>query len=69
MLGTPFYVMEFLEGRIFADIRMPEIKDYEERRQWCGASSSSTPGAVSDCLVFFFQLAVRHCCPCPTALL
>jgi hypothetical protein len=31
LLGTPFYVMEYLEGRIFTDVRMPEIKSREER--------------------------------------
>ncbi|KAK4700562.1 hypothetical protein P7C70_g5682, partial [Phenoliferia sp. Uapishka_3] len=31
VLGTPFYVMEYLEGRIFTDVRMPEIKTKEER--------------------------------------
>jgi aminoglycoside phosphotransferase (APT) family kinase protein len=33
VIGTPFYVMEYLEGRIFADIKTPEIKTYEEKRQ------------------------------------
>ncbi|KAM0753919.1 APH-domain-containing protein [Meredithblackwellia eburnea MCA 4105] len=31
VLGTPFYVMEYLEGRIFTDVRMPEIESKEER--------------------------------------
>ncbi|KAL8276121.1 hypothetical protein RQP46_011470 [Phenoliferia psychrophenolica] len=31
ILGTPFYLMEYLEGRIFTDVRMPEIKTKEER--------------------------------------
>lgn len=31
--GSAFYVMEFLKGRIFQDIRMPSL-DQEERRQW-----------------------------------
>lgn len=34
VIGTSFYVMEFLEGRIFTDVRIPEIKDKEERRKW-----------------------------------
>ncbi|KAJ2539386.1 hypothetical protein EV175_006352, partial [Coemansia sp. RSA 1933] len=25
VLGTPFYLMEFLEGRILADVRLPEV--------------------------------------------
>lgn len=33
VIGTPFYVMEFLKGRIFADVKMLELP-YEERRQW-----------------------------------
>lgn len=32
VIGTPFYIMEFVEGRIFADIRMPELSTYEERK-------------------------------------
>ncbi|KAL8293031.1 hypothetical protein RQP46_000725 [Phenoliferia psychrophenolica] len=31
VLDTPFYVMEYIEGRIFTDVRMPEIKTKEER--------------------------------------
>ncbi|KAI5475452.1 hypothetical protein MNV49_001373 [Pseudohyphozyma bogoriensis] len=31
VLGTPFYVMEYLEGRIFTDVRMPQIESKEER--------------------------------------
>lgn len=34
VLGTPFYVMEYLEGRIFTDVRMPEISSKEERIEW-----------------------------------
>lgn len=34
ILGTPFYVMEYLEGRIFTDVRMPELKTKEERTAW-----------------------------------
>lgn len=33
VIGTPFYIMEFLEGRIFTDSRMPEIP-LETRREW-----------------------------------
>ena len=33
VIGTPFYVMEFLDGRIFTDARMPEV-DKETRREW-----------------------------------
>lgn len=36
VIGTPFYIMEFLEGRIFTDVRMPEVSP-ETRREWCVA--------------------------------
>lgn len=32
VIGTPFYVMEFLAGRIFEDCRMLKLP-YEERKQ------------------------------------
>ncbi|KAM0791663.1 hypothetical protein ACM66B_006099 [Microbotryomycetes sp. NB124-2] len=31
VLGTPFYVMQYIKGRIFTDVRMPEIATKEER--------------------------------------
>ncbi|KAG0063032.1 hypothetical protein BGZ92_006077, partial [Podila epicladia] len=31
VIGTPFYVMEFLEGRIFSDITLTKLP-FEERR-------------------------------------
>lgn len=34
VLGTPFYLMEFLEGRIFADFKMPQLEP-AERKAWC----------------------------------
>lgn len=34
VVGAAFYVMEFLKGRIFQDIRMREL-EYGERRGWC----------------------------------
>ena len=33
VIGTPFYIMEFLDGRIFTDPRMPEVPP-EARREW-----------------------------------
>ena len=33
VIGTPFYIMEFLDGRIFTDPRMPEVSP-ETRREW-----------------------------------
>jgi aminoglycoside phosphotransferase (APT) family kinase protein len=34
VIGTPFYVMEFLEGRIFTDMSMPSAPPIV-RREWC----------------------------------
>lgn len=34
VIGTPFYIMEYLDGRIFTDPRMPEV-DAQARREWC----------------------------------
>ena len=33
VIGTPFYVMEFLDGRIFTDPRMLEVSA-QDRREW-----------------------------------
>lgn len=33
ILGTPFYIMEFIKGRIFVDARMLSLPK-EERRKW-----------------------------------
>lgn len=34
IIGTPFYIMEYLDGRIFTDVRMPQTSK-EERRKLC----------------------------------
>lgn len=34
VLGTPFYIMEFLDGRIFTDARMPELSSVQDKREW-----------------------------------
>ncbi|KAJ1648417.1 hypothetical protein J3B02_000719 [Coemansia erecta] len=34
VLGTPFYLMEFLEGRILPDVRLSEIKAAERHVYW-----------------------------------
>ncbi|KAI9505465.1 kinase-like domain-containing protein [Coemansia spiralis] len=34
IVGTPFYLMEFLDGRILADVRLPEIAPRERHRYW-----------------------------------
>ncbi|KAI8644660.1 kinase-like domain-containing protein [Parasitella parasitica] len=41
VIGTPFYVMEFLKGRIFTDVKMLEL-DYEERRKCWGTKGDNT---------------------------
>jgi len=33
VIGTPFYVMQFLDGRIFADNRVLELSPHD-RREW-----------------------------------
>lgn len=34
VLGTPFYLMEYLEGRVLADVLLPEIPAEERIRYW-----------------------------------
>ncbi|GAA97717.1 uncharacterized protein L969DRAFT_97468 [Mixia osmundae IAM 14324] len=45
VIGTPFYVMQFLEGRIFTDVRIPELKSKEERSK-CWESVIRTLAAL-----------------------
>lgn len=33
VVGTPFYIMEFLDGRIFTDTRMLEVPP-KDRHEW-----------------------------------
>ena len=37
VVGTPFYVMEFLDGRIFEDPTMPDVSPEERRKLWHAA--------------------------------
>ncbi|KAE8258298.1 hypothetical protein A4X13_0g1771 [Tilletia indica] len=38
ILGTPFYIMDFIEGRIFTDVRMLSMSTYEDRQAaWVSA--------------------------------
>ncbi|KXN87459.1 Acyl-CoA dehydrogenase family member 11 [Leucoagaricus sp. SymC.cos] len=37
VLGTPFYIMEFLDGRIFTDTRMLEVSPQDRRECWLSA--------------------------------
>ncbi|KAG7449720.1 kinase-like protein [Guyanagaster necrorhizus] len=42
VIGTPFYVMEFVDGRIFTDPRMPESSPEDRRECWLGAVRALT---------------------------
>jgi len=52
VIGTPFYVMEFLDGRIFTDTRMSEVSPQDRRECWLSAVralaalSSLSPAAI-----------------------
>ncbi|KAG6813291.1 hypothetical protein H0H92_012446 [Tricholoma furcatifolium] len=37
IIGTPFYIMEFLDGRIFTDSRMLEVSARDRRECWLSA--------------------------------
>jgi len=37
VIGTPFYIMEFLDGRIFTDTRMLEVSPQTRRECWLSA--------------------------------
>ncbi|PCH35571.1 protein kinase subdomain-containing protein PKL/CAK/ACAD [Wolfiporia cocos MD-104 SS10] len=37
IIGTPFYIMEFLDGRIFTDVRMPGVDAQTKRECWLSA--------------------------------
>ncbi|KAJ1970306.1 hypothetical protein IWQ62_000033 [Dispira parvispora] len=37
IIGTPFYVMEFLQGRIFDDFRLPDIEPQQHKYYWLAA--------------------------------
>ena len=37
VIGTPFYIMEFLDGRIFTDTRMPEVAPKDRHECWLSA--------------------------------
>lgn len=45
IVGTPFYVMQFIDGRIFEDYRFLQIADKDERRQ-CWMSAIDTLAAL-----------------------
>ncbi|KAG9312189.1 protein kinase subdomain-containing protein PKL/CAK/ACAD [Chiua virens] len=37
VIGTPFYIMEYLDGRIFTDTRMLEVSPNDRRECWISA--------------------------------
>lgn len=37
VVGTPFYIMEFLDGRIFEDPTMPDVSPEDRRKMWHSA--------------------------------
>jgi len=40
VLGTPFYIMEFLDGRIFTDVRMLDVPQKDKHECWISAVST-----------------------------
>ncbi|KZV70009.1 kinase-like protein [Peniophora sp. CONT] len=42
VVGTPFYIMEFLDGRIFTDTNMPEVNAKDRRECWLSAVAALT---------------------------
>lgn len=40
ILGTPFYIMEFISGRIFTDVRFPELNNQEKIEIWMASIDS-----------------------------
>ncbi|KAL6362136.1 hypothetical protein LRP88_04211 [Fusarium phalaenopsidis] len=37
VIGTPFYIMEFVQGRIMADMDLPELSPADRRKAWFSA--------------------------------
>lgn len=56
VIGTPFYVMEYLEGRIFTDTRMLELPQQDRRECWLSAVRSLAALASLDP----FQLGLEN---------
>ncbi|KAG2153193.1 kinase-like domain-containing protein [Suillus clintonianus] len=48
VIGTPFYIMEYLEGRIFTDTRMLELPPHDRRECWISAIRSLAALAALD---------------------
>ncbi|KAJ7496880.1 kinase-like domain-containing protein [Mycena latifolia] len=52
VIGTPFYVMEFVDGRIFTDTRMPEVSPTDRRECWLSAVAAlAALGTISPAAV------------------
>jgi aminoglycoside phosphotransferase (APT) family kinase protein len=43
LLGTPFYLMERVVGRVFSDCALPGLEPEERRAQWRGSDSPPIP--------------------------
>ena len=41
VIGTKFYVMEFLDGRIFTDVRLLGLKDEDRKEMYVNLSTMS----------------------------
>ncbi|KAJ7935127.1 kinase-like domain-containing protein [Mycena leptocephala] len=52
IIGTPFYVMEFVDGRIFTDTTMPEVSPKDRRECWLSAIAAlAALGSISPAAV------------------
>lgn len=47
VVGTPFYIMEFLDGRIFTDPSMPEARPEERTQLYVGIMTFQTSASSS----------------------
>ncbi|KAG2055497.1 kinase-like protein [Suillus hirtellus] len=56
VIGTPFYIMEYLEGRIFTDTRLLELPQQDRRECWLSAIHSLAALASLDP----FQLGLKN---------
>jgi aminoglycoside phosphotransferase (APT) family kinase protein len=46
IIGTPFYVMEFVDGRIFTDTTMPGMSAQDRREWWAAITSQATTSNI-----------------------
>ncbi|KAG1830153.1 kinase-like domain-containing protein [Suillus variegatus] len=56
VIGTPFYIMEYLDGRIFTDTRLLELPQQDRRECWLSAIHSLAALASLDP----FQLGLKN---------